>query len=269
VRTLTDASGSATDSYVYDAFGSQIATSGSTPNRYGFTGEQFDDDLGLYYLRARYYNQSNGRFLSRDTYPLNQIRPREWNRYSYVAGDPVNAVDPSGLTAIAQQGMHFNLETLKAIPKAILLGWSVSCILTLVSQQIGVLLRGNCTIYSGVIQIQGDDITGTTSGAVPDKAGQGYMISQAWYLNRPLTAPEARSRLAALMMVLTYEQKMNRYSTQVNSLSAYEKAVRLTYECQSNGGCLPLNISYKNPEFKDKRFAPRIDMIISAGKNFT
>jgi RHS repeat-associated protein len=96
VRTLTDASGSATDSYTYDAFGSQIATSGSTPNRYGFTGEQFDDDLGLYYLRARYYNQRNGRFLNRDIYPLNQSNPREWNRYSYVAGDPVNAVDPSG-----------------------------------------------------------------------------------------------------------------------------------------------------------------------------
>jgi RHS repeat-associated protein len=30
------------------------------------SGEQYDSDLGLYYLRARYYNPMTGRFLSRD-----------------------------------------------------------------------------------------------------------------------------------------------------------------------------------------------------------
>jgi RHS repeat-associated protein len=31
-----------------------------------YRGEQYDSDLGLYYLRARYYNPATGRFLSRD-----------------------------------------------------------------------------------------------------------------------------------------------------------------------------------------------------------
>jgi RHS repeat-associated protein len=31
-----------------------------------YRGEQYDPDLGLYYLRARYYNPATGRFLSRD-----------------------------------------------------------------------------------------------------------------------------------------------------------------------------------------------------------
>ena len=31
-----------------------------------YRGEQYDSDLGLYYLRARYYNPVTGRFLSRD-----------------------------------------------------------------------------------------------------------------------------------------------------------------------------------------------------------
>ena len=31
-----------------------------------YRGEQYDPDLGLYYLRARYYNPQTGRFLSRD-----------------------------------------------------------------------------------------------------------------------------------------------------------------------------------------------------------
>jgi RHS repeat-associated protein len=37
------------------------------------SGEQYDQDLGLYYLRARYYNPTMGRFLSRDPLDGNQV----------------------------------------------------------------------------------------------------------------------------------------------------------------------------------------------------
>jgi RHS repeat-associated protein len=50
----------------YDAFGNKINSTGSTPNVYLYRGEQYHSDLGLYYLRARYYNPATGRFLSRD-----------------------------------------------------------------------------------------------------------------------------------------------------------------------------------------------------------
>ena len=52
VQFLTDAAGTKTDSYDYDAFGSLIGMTGSTSNPYLFTGEQFGANLGLYYLRA-------------------------------------------------------------------------------------------------------------------------------------------------------------------------------------------------------------------------
>jgi hypothetical protein len=54
-----------------------------------------------------------------DTYPLNAHHPSEWNRYSYVANNPVNAVDPSGLSSINTYGLR--LQTF-AVPasKAIL-----------------------------------------------------------------------------------------------------------------------------------------------------
>ncbi len=42
------------------------ANGSTTPNNYLYRGEQYDTDLGLYYLRARYYNPTTGRFLSRD-----------------------------------------------------------------------------------------------------------------------------------------------------------------------------------------------------------
>ena len=56
VRQLTSTAGAITDSYDYDAFGNKINSTGTTPNNYLYRGEQFDSDLGLYYLRARYYN---------------------------------------------------------------------------------------------------------------------------------------------------------------------------------------------------------------------
>jgi RHS repeat-associated protein len=96
VRQLTNSSGAVTDSYEYDAFGNSFTVSGTTPNNYLYRGEQYDSDLGLYYLRARYYNPNTGRFMSRDPedHPLTDIK--ELHRYLYAGGNPVNAVDPTG-----------------------------------------------------------------------------------------------------------------------------------------------------------------------------
>ncbi len=98
VRLLTDASGTKTDSYDYDAFGNVIASSGTTPNNYRFAGEQPDANLGLYYLRARYYNAGTGRFWNRDSAGVDLENPGELNRYVYTADNPVNAIDPTGLS---------------------------------------------------------------------------------------------------------------------------------------------------------------------------
>ena len=66
VRQLTDSAGAVTDTYKYDAWGNSFGSTGSTPNVYLYRGEQYDSDLMLYYLRARYFNPLAGRFLTRD-----------------------------------------------------------------------------------------------------------------------------------------------------------------------------------------------------------
>lgn len=50
----------------------------------------------MLYLRARYYNPTDGRFQSRDTWRGDYNRPLSLNRWMYVEGNPVNRVDPSG-----------------------------------------------------------------------------------------------------------------------------------------------------------------------------
>jgi RHS repeat-associated protein len=60
------------------------------------SAEQYDPDLGLYYLRARYYNPLTGRFLSRDPEDGKAMIPATLHKYLFAGGDPVNAIDPTG-----------------------------------------------------------------------------------------------------------------------------------------------------------------------------
>ena len=46
-----------------------------------YRGEQYDPDLGLYYLRARYYNPATGRFLSRDPEDGKASDPASLHKY--------------------------------------------------------------------------------------------------------------------------------------------------------------------------------------------
>jgi RHS repeat-associated protein len=82
-----------------------------------YRGEQYDSDLGLYYLRARYYNPLTGRFMSRDpqeytplkwTGPLNStgnppLDPKKLHKYLYAGGDPVNMIDPLGKSDLEEE----------------------------------------------------------------------------------------------------------------------------------------------------------------------
>jgi RHS repeat-associated protein len=129
VRNLTNSAGTMTDSYEYDAYGNSFTVSGSTPNEFMYRGEQYDSDLGLYYLRARYYNPTTGRFMSRDPWSGNEFDPRTLHKYLYVGSDPVNYVDPRGRADLFQ----YAIEQSAAIPEARLVsiyGCASSALLT-------------------------------------------------------------------------------------------------------------------------------------------
>jgi RHS repeat-associated protein len=110
VTFLTDASGSITDTYDYDAWGILLASVGTTPNSRRYAGEEFDADLGLTNLRARQYGSSVGRFLTLDPL-INFGRQGALNPYSYTNIDPVNQIDPSGKIAAYQYAIIISIVT--------------------------------------------------------------------------------------------------------------------------------------------------------------
>jgi RHS repeat-associated protein len=94
ITHITDAAGNIVQSYVYSAFGEIVTQDGSLPNSYTYTGREHDPESGLYYYRARYYDAKVGRFLQTD--PIGYAGG-DVNMYAYVANNPVNWVDPTGL----------------------------------------------------------------------------------------------------------------------------------------------------------------------------
>lgn len=92
VTSLSNAAGAVAQTYSFDSFGKQTASSGSLTNRFQYTAREFDPETNLYFYRARYYDQVSGRFISED--PL-KFRAGI-NFYSYVWNRPTGFVDPTG-----------------------------------------------------------------------------------------------------------------------------------------------------------------------------
>ena len=88
---VTDGQGEIRNSYQYDAFGIPLDTTEQLNNRIRYTGQQYDDVTGQYYLRARYYNPVAGRFMQEDVYQGDGL-----NLYAYCGNNPVVYDDPSG-----------------------------------------------------------------------------------------------------------------------------------------------------------------------------
>ena len=104
---LTDVQGSTTNiikedgtlsaAYDYTDFGETTELTGKGfDNQVCYTGGIYDEETGLQYLNARYYDPETGRFISQDSYRGELDDPGQWHLYAYCANNPINCVDPSG-----------------------------------------------------------------------------------------------------------------------------------------------------------------------------
>jgi RHS repeat-associated protein len=165
VRGLTNNAGAVTDSYSYDAFGNLLTSQGTTVNPYRYTGQQFDSLTGLYDLRARYYDPTSGRFLSRDTAAIDFSSPVELNRYSYAEENPINLSDPSGQASLAEyRQLLYYIAAGAAVGGAIALAPKNS--LRKLLEALAVLLG---FLFGLLIHVESEIVSSTTSSHPPKK----------------------------------------------------------------------------------------------------
>lgn len=213
-RTLTDVSGTVTDRYTYDAYGQLIGQIGDTSNDYLFAGEQFNSELGEYYLRARYYDPSTGRFDSRDPFEGFLIEPVTLQDYIYVGNNPVIYVDPSGHILVEErvnQEVYKGGETIQVIK---CLGGSIGT--ELASQGLYLLLD---TLGAGFIP----NYVGKAGGGASRNDILGRIISHAKQMVKPfkeVIVVNFPNSLSAREIVVLEEALIDYLRRSVNLLNA-------------------------------------------------
>jgi RHS repeat-associated protein len=114
VRHLADPVGQVVQSYSFSPFGVPLEESGGEPH--GYTGEQWDAEVGMLYLRTRYYDAQTGRFLTPDSFPGFATRPQTFNAYPYSTNNPATLVDPSGHQGGEAGVLEWSFECLLSNP---------------------------------------------------------------------------------------------------------------------------------------------------------
>jgi RHS repeat-associated protein len=148
VSNLTNVTGTVEETYSYDAWGNALTATGSVgaKNKFRFTGQALDPATGLYFLRARYYDQAAGRFLSKDAFPGFAPQPITLHRFIYAGNNPATFVDPSGLYEVpitigfAPTSGAMQMELAKAFAVGTVMGPSGPNVIDLV-QQLGDLAK--------------------------------------------------------------------------------------------------------------------------------
>jgi RHS repeat-associated protein len=96
VRQAVDEVGEVVASYEFDPYGNPVTDHASRITPYGYTGEWWEDEVGLLHLRARWYLPYLNQFISPDPIIPDYSDPQSLNRYSYALNNPINLTDPSG-----------------------------------------------------------------------------------------------------------------------------------------------------------------------------
>lgn len=98
---LIDSANTEVVKYTYDAWGKPLSVTGSLANTIGYynpfryRGYVYDVEMGLYYLRSRYYNPSWGRFVNADNFVKNSL-------FAYCLNNPIVNCDENGSSEVFQ-----------------------------------------------------------------------------------------------------------------------------------------------------------------------
>lgn len=194
VTEIRDENGALLNKYSYDIWGNVLTTQEQVHNSFRYAGELQDPTTSLIYLRARWYDPSQGRFLNEDTYEGQTNNPLSLNLYTYVQNNPLSFVDPSGHSLMEvyiyeQTGFHRYGSSAEYFMKNI---WDIAVYKTTGAESVFNLL------YSSDPKVIADSIMGLAISFVPygtigkvakigskiDKSGRvTKLVQKAWRCN--------------------------------------------------------------------------------------
>jgi len=98
VRQVTSHStGAITDRFAYDGYGrARGFNPADAATALLYAGEMYDQYVQQYYLRARWYSPTTGRFNRMDPFAGNNRDPQSLHKYLYCHANPANGIDPTG-----------------------------------------------------------------------------------------------------------------------------------------------------------------------------
>lgn len=175
VRAISDAAGAVTATWRTDEFGVPTATTGTTTQPFAYTGEP-RDATGLSYLRARYYDPSLGRFMSRDPLVGSSSSPQSLNRYVYAANNPQTYVDPSG-------------RCFMVVPGAAAAGAGVGSVVPVAGTAAGAAAVGFIAFLGCVIIVASSLIDTKEGGVVPQRQDNWEKQIHRWEPPAPVWEP--------------------------------------------------------------------------------
>lgn len=146
IAAVSDEAGRVEKRFTFDAWGKRVKTAdthtgaGGTLTR-GYTDHEHLEDFALIHMNGRVFDPLLGRFTSADPFIGDVEDSQEYNRYSYVGNNPLNAIDPSGYFKLKDLFMvsHYSNPAYWLAPKTykqyepMLRGIVVSAVLTYAS----------------------------------------------------------------------------------------------------------------------------------------
>lgn len=181
-RTVTSTTGTVVSRHDYLAFGEELGTVGQRTSGQGYggadaarqkyAGMENDEATGMAHTLWRQYDSYSGRWTAPDPYQgsMEINTPQSFNRYTYVNCDPVNHIDPTGLS-LADMGVYqtANPEAARKVAQAEDQG--VKNFVTQLQKDTTVASGGR--VGSTLLHELGHSLTSDTAGSSPQNPASG------------------------------------------------------------------------------------------------
>ena len=102
IEVVTNETGQIYRNFSYEAYGTERQGSVDPDTPLQYVGQYYLPELGLYYMRQRFYDPVSGRFLTPDVIEASPDVPLSYNPYLYAANNPTRFIDPLGTFSLGE-----------------------------------------------------------------------------------------------------------------------------------------------------------------------